>query len=44
MFTVGMVLFMHRFLGGGWLVITGLSTILFVRVKMFQELGITGLD
>ena len=38
MFTVGMVLFMHRFLGGGWLVITGLSTILYVMFTWWRDI------
>lgn len=38
MFTVGMVLFMHRFLGGGWLVITGLSTIVYVMFTWWRDI------
>ena len=38
MFTVGMVLYMHRFLGGGWLVITGLSTILYVMFTWWRDI------
>ena len=38
MFTTGMVLYMHRFLGGGWLVITGLSTILYVMFTWWRDI------
>ena len=38
MFTVGMVLYMHRFLGGGWLVVTGLSTILYVMFTWWRDI------
>ena len=38
MFTTGMVLYMHRFLGGGWLVVTGLSTILYVMFTWWRDI------
>ena len=38
MFTVGMVLYMHRFLGGGWLVLTGLSTIIYVMFTWWRDI------
>ena len=38
MFTIGMVMYMHRFLGGGWLVVTGLSTILYVMFTWWRDI------
>ena len=38
MFTTGMVLYMHRFLGGGWLAITGLSTIVYVMFTWWRDI------